>query len=313
MEWKEFLVHTINEAVEPISNILNEAGANGVVIQDPLDLEREYRNKFGEIYELDPNNYPRSGIIIKAYFPVNEAIPEKINSLKHKINGLRDYQIDIGNPTFLLNDVADSDWENEWKKYFKPIQVTDRFTIVPVWERYEKSSDEELIITIDPGMAFGTGTHPTTILSLQALEETLVPGDKVIDVGSGSGILSIGSVLLGASTVYAFDLDEVAISSTKENVALSNFSSKVTVEQNDLLKNVKLQANIVVSNILADILVSLVADAWDNLLPGGYFITSGIIESKQGLVEDKLAEVGFQIEKVNTLDKWLSIIARKPK
>lgn len=312
MEWKEFCVHTVNDAVEPISNILNEAGANGVLVEDPLDLLRDHPAPFGEIFELDPHKYPDSGTFIKAYFVNNEELTKKIANLKVIINGLADLDIDTGELKFTLKDVQESDWENEWKKYFKPTRITNTFTVVPTWEEYTPVSEKELIITIDPGMAFGTGTHPTTILSLQALDKVVKRGDTIIDVGSGSGILTIGALLLGAKRVYAYDLDEIAVKSTKINIELNQLGNQAIIQQNDLLKNVEQKSNVVVSNILADILILLVDDAWNNLHNGGYFITSGIIAAKQNIVKDKLEATGFTIIKVNQMENWISFIAQKP-
>lgn len=312
MEWKEFCIHTVNDAIEPISNILNEAGSNGVLVEDAFDLKREHQTKFGEVFELDPNKYPKAGIFIKAYFVNNGELAKKISELTAKINGLTNLAIETGKLTFTLKDVHEADWENEWKKYFKPTRVTNTFTVVPTWEEYTPSSDKELIITIDPGMAFGTGTHPTTILSLQALDAVVKQGDTIIDVGSGSGILTIGALLLGAKKVYAYDLDEVAVNSTKINIELNQLDDQVVIQQNNLLKNVQQKSHVVVSNILADILIDLVDDAWNNLNKDGYFITSGIIVAKQNLVKDKLEATGFTIIKMNQMENWISFIAQKP-
>lgn len=311
MDWKEIIIHTTNEAMEPVSNILNDEGANGVVIEDPADLTKEKQSKFGEIYELDPRKYPSSGIIIKAYFSDDNNWENKRNIIQENITNLVKHGIDIGCNKVTVRKVYEKDWENEWKKYFKPSKVTDTFVIVPSWENYTKNDHNEKIITIDPGMAFGTGTHPTTILSLQALEKTMQNGDTVLDVGTGSGILSIASVLLGADHVYAFDLDEVAVNSTLININMNNCDKKITVKQSDLLKGVNQKANIIVSNILADILLLLVDDAWNNLQDGGYFITSGIIESKRQMVVDKLEMKGFKILETNRHENWVSIIAKK--
>ncbi|HLR72178.1 MAG TPA: 50S ribosomal protein L11 methyltransferase [Pseudogracilibacillus sp.] len=311
MNWNELSIHTTNEAVEPISNILNEAGANGVVIEDPVDLTKEKRDLFGEVYALDRSKYPKEGIVLKSYFIDDENWPEKKQMILKQIEHLQHYHIDLGLHQIATKDVKATDWENEWKKYFKPVSVTERFTIVPSWEDYTKKTDRELIITIDPGMAFGTGTHPTTVLSLKALEETVRPNDLVIDVGAGSGILSIAASLLGAKHVYSYDLDEIAVSSTTQNCNRNDLQHTITAQKNDLLKGVNKQANVIVSNILADILLRLVDDAWDNLLEGGYFITSGIINSKQMLIKDKLVEKGFHIIKQNQMENWISIIAQK--
>lgn len=311
MNWRELIIHTTHEASEAISNILNEEGAGGVVIEDPLDLKKEKRSKFGEMYELDPLKYPRTGIYIKAYFIDNEEWPQKKTTIKTKIEHLQQYGIDIGLNKLTENTVQEEDWENEWKKYFKPIKVTNRFMIVPSWEAYDHKESNELVITINPGMAFGTGTHPTTVLSLQALEETVKSGDIILDVGAGSGVLSIASILLGAHHVYAYDLDEVAVNSTQMNCELNHFEHKITVQQNDLLKNIKQSSNIIVSNILAEILLHLIDGAWDNLAIGGYFITSGIIDSKQQIVREALENKGFTIVKTNKIENWISFIAKK--
>lgn len=313
LNWIELAIHTTNEALEPVTNILNELGANGVVIEDPADLTREKRDVFGEIYELDETKYPKEGIVIKSYFLENNMWPETLETIRLRINELKQYKINLGKNNLTTQTVKEEDWENEWKKYFKPMKVTERITIVPIWEDYKKTTAEEIIITIDPGMAFGTGTHPTTILSLQALEKVITPNDLVIDVGVGSGILSIASILLGAKHVYGYDLDEVAVRSSEQNREFNQLEKEITIKQNDLLKNVEKKVNIIVSNILADILLRLVDDAWNNLEDDGYFITSGIIEAKQQLIIDKLLDTGFNVVQVNQFENWVSIIAQKKK
>ena len=162
-----------------------------------------------------------------------------------------------------------------------------------------------------PGMAFGTGTHPTTILSLRALEKYLNKEDIVLDVGSGSGVLSIASALLGAKEVYAYDLDDVAVKSTQVNVEINDLERTVVAEQNDLLQGIHQQADLIVSNILAEIIIQFIDDTWTNLKPGGLFITSGIIDNKKQLVIDELKKHDFEIIAENELKNWVSIIAKK--
>lgn len=311
MKWHEVKIHTSNEAKEAIANIFNENGANGVVIEDSADLNRENRSVFGEIFELNPASYPKEGVIIKAYFADDENWSSTMEHLKQKIIGLRTHGIHLGANQLTINQVKESDWENEWKQYFKAEKVTDRFVIVPSWESYTQTDEQELIINIDPGMAFGTGTHPTTILSLMALEKMMHPSDIVLDVGSGSGVLSIGAVLLGASHVYSYDLDPIAVKSTTQNRDLNRLQDKITVYQNDLLHNTSQEADIIVSNILAHILVELVDDASAQLKQHGIFITSGIIESKEGLIRDKIETSGFRIIDRFIMDKWVALIAQK--
>lgn len=311
MNWNELIIHTTTDAVEPVAHLLNELGANGVLIEDPLDLTKEKQSKFGEIYEIDASKYPVEGVYVKAYFVDNAQWIEKEKEITEKINALESFGIDLSPNKVWTKTVQEKDWENEWKQYFKPTKVTNRFVIVPNWEQYDKKDPNELIITIDPGMAFGTGTHPTTILSLQALEQYVEPGDTILDVGSGSGILSIAACKLAAEHVYSYDLDDIAVTSTSANRDLNELTNKITVAQSDLLKDVHKQANVIVSNILADILLLLIDDAWDNLQENGYFITSGIIVEKQQMVESKLKEKGFIIVQLQSDEHWVSIVAQK--
>ncbi|MFP3724077.1 50S ribosomal protein L11 methyltransferase [Priestia filamentosa] len=311
MKWSEICIHTTNEAIEPISNILHEAGASGVVIEDPTDLVKEYDTTFGEIYQLNSEDYPDDGVIVKAYLPLNSFLPETVDGIKESINGLLSYNFDLGLNKVTISEVHEEEWATAWKKYYHPVKISQRFTIVPTWEDYEPVSTDELIIELDPGMAFGTGTHPTTVMSLQALEATVQKGDTVIDVGTGSGVLSIGAALLEASHVRAYDLDEVAVKSARENTELNSVNEVVTVGQNNLLNGVEGQADIIVANILAEIIVRFVDDAYKLVKNGGTFITSGIIMNKKEEVKEALTKAGFLIEEVMVMEDWVAIIAKK--
>ncbi|MFP7221985.1 50S ribosomal protein L11 methyltransferase [Priestia filamentosa] len=311
MKWSEICIHTTNEAIEPISNILHEAGASGVVIEDPTDLVKEYDTTFGEIYQLNSEDYPDDGVIVKAYLPLNSFLPETVDGIKESINGLLSYNFDLGLNKVTISEVHEEEWATAWKKYYHPVKISQRFTIVPTWEDYEPVSTDELIIELDPGMAFGTGTHPTTVMSLQALEATVQKGDTVIDVGTGSGVLSIGAALLEASHVRAYDLDEVAVKSARENTELNSVNKVVTVGQNNLLNGVEGQADIIVANILAEIIVRFVDDAYKLVKNGGTFITSGIIMNKKEEVKEALTKAGFLIEEVMVMEDWVAIIAKK--
>ena len=221
MKWSEISIHTTNEAIEPISNILHEAGASGVVIEDPFELVKTREDQFGEIYQLNPKDYPEEGVIVKAYLPINSFLGETIEEIKSAINNLIIYNIDIGKNDVSVSEVHEEEWATAWKKYYHPVKISKRFTVVPTWEEYTPVNSDEIIIELDPGMAFGTGTHPTTVMSIQALERTVKKGDSVIDVGTGSGVLSIAAAMLGAEKVKALDLDEVAVQSAKLNLKLN--------------------------------------------------------------------------------------------
>ncbi|MCP1494067.1 ribosomal protein L11 methyltransferase [Peribacillus frigoritolerans] len=281
MKWSEFAIQTTNEAVEPVSNILHEAGASGVVIEDPLELVKERENVFGEIYHLNPDDYPDEGVVIKAYLPVNSFLGDTIDAIKESINNLLLFDIDLGKNVVSISEVNEEEWATAWKKYYNPVKISERFTIVPTWEDYTPVSSDELIIELDPGMAFGTGTHPTTVMCIQALERTVTPGDLVVDVGTGSGVLSIAAALLDAKRIQSLDLDEVAVQSAKQNVEINNVQDKVSVSQGNLLDGVNEQADIVVANILAEVIMRFTDDVAKVVKPGGYFIASGIIQTKK--------------------------------
>jgi ribosomal protein L11 methyltransferase len=312
MKWSEISIHTTNEAVEPISNILHEAGASGVVIEDPNDLTKDREQVFGEIYQLDPGDYPEEGVIVKAYLPLNSFLGEAVEEIKEAISTLVSFDIDIGHNKVTISEINEEEWANAWKKYYNPVKISEKFTIVPTWESYEKVSNDELIIELDPGMAFGTGTHPTTVMCIQAIESTVKPGDSVIDVGTGSGVLSIAAALLGASNIRAYDLDDIAVKTARVNVKLNKVNHAITVSQNNLLNDITEPADVIVANILAEIILRFVNDAFRLVKPGGYFITAGIIQQKKQDVKSALVEAGFEIEETLTMEDWVSFIAKRP-
>ncbi|PWW26524.1 ribosomal protein L11 methyltransferase [Cytobacillus oceanisediminis] len=311
MKWSEISIHTTNEAVEPISNILHEAGASGVVIEDPLELVKERKDQFGEIYQLDPQDYPEEGVIVKAYLPVNSFLGETVDEIKEAINNLILFNIDIGANKVSISEVNEEEWATAWKKYYNPVKISERFTIVPTWEEYTPVSSDELIIELDPGMAFGTGTHPTTVMCIQALERTVKQGDNVVDVGTGSGVLSIAAAMLGAESVKALDLDEVAVNSARLNIKLNKVQHIVDVSQNNLLDGVEQGADVVVANILAEVILRFTDDVASVVKEGGYFIASGIIQQKKQEVRDAIAASGFEIEETIQMEDWVAIVGKR--
>lgn len=312
MKWSELSIHTKNEAVEAISNILHEAGASGVVIEDSAEFAKPREDQFGEIYALNEADFPKDGVIVKAYLSESSFLNETVEEIKAAITNLTNFNIDIGENVVSIVEVNEEDWATAWKQYYHPVKISERFTIVPTWEDYTPVSTDELIIELDPGMAFGTGTHPTTVMCLQGLEKVVKEGDTVIDIGTGSGVLSIGAALLGAKSVHALDLDEVAVRSAKENVALNKVEDTVSVFHGNLLDTVKEPADVVVANILAEIITSFTDDAFSIVKPGGLYVTSGIIGAKRDDVKTALEASGFVIEEVLLMEDWVAIIARRP-
>ena len=311
LKWSEISIHTTNEAIEPISNILHEAGASGVVIEDPLELVKIREDQFGEIYQLNPKDYPEEGVIVKAYLPINSFLGETIEEIKSTINNLIVYNIDIGRNDVSVSEVHEEEWATAWKKYYHPVKISKRFTVVPTWEEYTPVNSDELIIELDPGMAFGTGTHPTTVMSIQALERTVKKGDSVIDVGTGSGVLSIAAAMLGAEKVKALDLDEVAVESAKMNIKLNKVHTFVNVSQNNLLEGISDEVDVVVANILAEVILRFTDDVAKTVKPGGYFIAAGIIQQKKDQVKESIETAGFDIEETLRMEDWVAFIAKR--
>lgn len=312
MKWSELSIHTTNEAIESVSNILHEAGASGVVIEDSEDLMKEREDQFGEIWSLSPDDFPKDGVILKAYLPVNSFLGETVEAIKLAVNNLVTFDINIGANVVTISEVNEEEWATAWKKYYHPVKISQRFTIVPTWETYNPVSSDELIIELDPGMAFGTGTHPTTVMSLQALEKTVKAGERVIDIGTGSGVLAIGAALLGAREVHALDLDDIAVKAAGINVKLNKVQDRVTVAGGNLVDTIDEPGDVVVANILAEIIISFTDDAYKVVKPGGNYITSGIISAKKNDVKKALEGSGFVIEDIMMMEDWVTIISKKP-
>lgn len=312
MKWTEVTVSTSNEAVEAVSNILMESGASGVKIDDALDYQNLKPDRYGEIIDLATIPHITKGAKISAYYPETIFVPEIIPTIKQRVAKLAEFGLDPQPAEVSMADLSDENWATAWKKYYHPVRVTRYLTIVPSWESYQPTQPGELVLKLDPGMAFGTGTHPTTKLSLQGLETVINGGEHLIDVGTGSGILSIAAKAMGVGEVEAYDLDEVAVKSAQANLDLNPVAADIKVAANDLLKGIHTQADIIVANILAEIIIPLVPQAKANLKRGGYFITSGIIDDKFQTVLTAIKNAGFQITQHTQMGDWHSIVAYLP-
>jgi ribosomal protein L11 methyltransferase len=230
-----------------------------------------------------------------------------IQALLHNLNAviLPGSIKDIG-----FTNVREEDWANSWKAYYKPVRVSERIVIKPTWEDYP-SSPGELVIELDPGMAFGTGTHPTTVMCIKLLEKIIQGGETVFDIGTGSGVLAVTAAKLGAQAVKAVDIDEIAVKAASENVILNDVSDVVEVMTGNLLDRVQGQADIVVANIVADVIIKVCPDAVKAVRKGGQFIASGIIDTRK---EDVLAAVqknGLVIMEVCQEGDWVSLRATR--
>lgn len=312
MKWTEVLIKVDPQAVEAVTDILYGLGAQGVAIDEPVDVQKLREDELYWDYideKLLENDTEETKIM--AYFSEEETnLPEKIAVIKEKIRNLTEFGLSIGSGTVELSNVNQEDWESAWKQYFKPVYVTDRIVVKPEWEEYSPQ-EGEIVIEIDPGMAFGTGTHETTSMCINQIEKNLKAGDRVIDIGSGSGILSMAAVLLGAEKATGVDLDPVAVRVALENVELNNLQDKIDILHGNLTDVIREKADIVVANIMADIILILLEDVREFIKDDGLFISSGIIQEKRAAVEARLLEKNFSIVEVETKGEWCAITAQK--
>lgn len=311
-EWKEYSVHINQEAEDSVSDLLIELGSAGVSVVDRNDFVSMPEYGFDSLWALDEDKFPTEGVIIKGYFSLDTIQPNLDKVLHERLSALKGLNLNVNKFMVETAVVMDSDWHNKWKEYYYSIPITRYLTIVPEWEEYEEKREDEQLIVMDPGLAFGTGTHPTTQLSVQALEMTLRGDETVLDVGTGSGVLTIASSLLGAKKIYAYDLDDIAVQSAKNNIELNDLSAKIEVSENNLLEGVTIEADVVVANILANIILELIPDAMRVLNPGGYFISSGILAQQEEEMLAALEEESFKILQINQIKDWIVIIAQKP-
>ena len=306
--WQELTITVSREAEEAVSNILIDLGSQGVAIDDSAD----YLGEAGPFGEVLPQVEQLNTVGITAYYPETANLEMIRQEVKERLAQLRDFGLEIGKTQLTTQQLAEEDWADNWKKYFEPARITHDLTIVPSWTEYEATAGEK-IIKLDPGMAFGTGTHPTTKMSLFALEQVLWGGEVVLDVGTGSGVLSIASSLLGAKEIFAYDLDDVAVRVAQENIALNAETENIHVAAGDLLKGVDIEADVIVANILADILVNLTDDAYRLLKDEGYLIMSGIISEKWDLVRESAEAAGFFLETHMIQGEWNACVFKKTK
>lgn len=311
MNWTEVTIKTTTEAVEAISNILMEERCGGVMIEDPKDFLFQKKNELDWDYVEEEvfNKSGQDGVLIKTYIPEERNVLEFVETVKARISQLPSFGLDIGEGSVTLSNVKESDWANEWKKYYKPTKIGKKIVVKPSWEEYQQE-EGDLIIELDPGMAFGTGTHETTSMCIRELENYVDDTKTVFDIGCGSGILAIAAAKLGAKEVVAGDLDEVAVKVSKENCEINHVSDKVTVKHGSLFEVVDSKADVIVANIIADIIKILAKDVSKFLNEDGVFISSGIILAKIDEVCESLTENGFEIVKVERLGEWSAIVSK---
>ncbi len=311
MKWVEISIKTTTEAVEAVTNILYDAGVAGVSIEDPKDiLALEKSETFWDYVDESLLTATFEGAIVKAYLPQSADLIDKVELVKQSVAVLPQHGLDIGLGEVTTIEVNEDDWSSSWKQYYKPTKIGKKVVVKPSWEEYE-AAEEDIIIELDPGMAFGTGTHETTIMCAQELEAYVNPASLVFDIGCGSGILSIIAAKLGAKRVIGVDLDKVAVEVSLQNIALNDVQGMVDIKQGNLMDTIDEKADIVVANIIADIIILLSKDIKNFLVEDGIFITSGIILDKVDAVSEALESNGLKVVRVNRMGEWAAIVAQK--
>lgn len=307
-DWIEVTVVTSSEATEAVSGFFYNTGVKGVSIIDSEDVELKKRNPGDWDYFDETILDIKAGAVVKGYFKKDENFDEYLEYIKESVEKLPEFGFDKGEGVVTAAKVNEEEWENNWKKYYKPTKIGDKILVKPIWENYEPK-DNDVIVELDPGMAFGTGTHETTRMCIKSLEKYVDKNSVVFDIGTGSGILSISASKLGAEKVIAVDLDPVAVDSARKNVSYNHIDN-VEVLHGDLMEVVEGKADIVVANIIADVIIFLAEGIKKFIKKEGYFISSGIILSRQEDVINKLKSCGLEILEVINDGEWACIVSK---
>jgi len=314
MDYNEISIYTKSEGIDILTSALLDIGIDSFLIEDKNDFEEflEENRETWDLVDIDLIKKKDAPTNVKVYILEDENQNETLNKLREKLNILKatDEGNIFGSLDLSFNDVKEEDWANNWKKYFKPSHVGTKLAIKPTWEEYE-NKENRIVLEIDPGASFGTGTHETTRLCLIGLEKYIKDGDEVIDVGCGSGILSIAAVKLGAGHVTGVDIDPMCIETSSYLAKINEVEDKFDVFIGDLAEKVDVDADIIVANIFAHIIRRLTPDTNRLLKKGGIFISSGIIKETVDTVIESYKENNYEIIEVNNIGDWYCVVGKK--
>lgn len=317
MKYTKISLSTTTEAVDFISNLFDEIGLEGIQIEDNIPLSEE--DKKAMFIDILPELPEDDGTAtVSSYFdPAAFEIPQLQKKIEEGLQELSMF-VDIGEAKLTFSDTDDKDWLNNWKEFFKPFRLADNIIIKPTWEKLDQVSKDDIVIEIDPGIAFGTGAHETTKLCILGLKKYITPDTMLLDVGCGSGILSIIGLKLGAKYAVGTDIDEHALEATGENIAVNHITPDQfalyagnIIEEQEIQQKVGFQKyQVVVANILADIIIPLSGEIAQHMTKDGVFISSGILNTKADEVEAALLKNGFLIAEKNEMGDWVSFVAK---
>ncbi|MCI5605596.1 MAG: 50S ribosomal protein L11 methyltransferase [Clostridia bacterium] len=319
MNWIRVSIYTTSEGIEPVSGRLYQLGIAGLEIEDEQDFKDflENNKQYWDYVDDDLIKEKEGETQVKAYVSDDASGRELLLAIKSTLQELKaiDEDNEFGRLEIEVDNMTEQDWANNWRQYFHPIEIGEKLMIKPEWEELSEPTDR-IIFNIEPGMSFGTGSHYTTQLCLEALEQYIKPGIKMLDLGCGSGILSIISLLLGADEAVAVDIDPNAVDTAYQNAARNGVGKeKYTVLAGNVVTDADIQDKIsknkyevVAANIVADVIIGLAPKAREYMKEGGVFITSGIISDRIEDVKAALIENGFEIKEINQRKDWASII-----
>ena len=320
MKWWEIAVYTTDAGTDYVCAALNGAGINGLSIEESRETAAAFLRESVLYWDFaDISKIGADIPCVKGYLgecPENEPL---IENARKAVEGLKtmDLGCDLGSLSVTVNLLDEEDWANNWKQYYKPLSIGERLLILPEWEK--KPDTDRVVLKIDPGMAFGTGGHHTTRMCLELLQTVLIEGDTLLDMGCGSGILSLAALLLGAKNAVAVDIDPITESIARDNGLMNGIGPDtfrilvgdlITNEQ--LRKDIDGQYDVITANIVADVILALSPFALTQLKPGGKYIVSGIIDDREAEVESMLKNLGFNVLKVCSSDCWFALLCEKP-
>jgi ribosomal protein L11 methyltransferase len=321
MNYIEVKIHLSPAGLEPLTALLIGHGVSGLVIDDPREISELAARKTGFEWDYFDESLLAAGeafageISVAFYINADPEGERLLEAIKLDVMKLKGEELDgVFGETSIFGRLyvesslrSDEEWKDEWKRYFKPFRVTPRLTVRPSWENYEPDDGNEIVIELDPGMAFGTGKHETTTLCARMLEAAVRSGSSVLDMGCGSGILSIAAALVGAGDVLGVDIDETAVGVARENVAKNGCDDRVMIVKGDLLSGISFSADVVVANLTADLIAALANGLRAHLKPGDVFIASGILNERRAGVSDAVAAAGFRVEEIIAEGDWCAI------